>query len=238
MRCYGLTADRHRCSSQAQDATNFCAEHQPMAQTEQPAAPAPETRSGIARLLKRLQPAPARNVVPDDANFAVPRWLNTSPTPQVIEHALNDPSCMIRWCAAFVLRKRREPSAIEPLWRVLQNDPVSFVRQQAAVALGKIGTTAALAPLIEALWHDRDAGVRQACAIALGNLGYAIATKDLADGLGRDHAVFVRWDCALALGQVGDLTVERLLEERAEQDQSEVVRRACRESLDEIRKRK
>ncbi len=238
MRCHGLTADRQRCPRDAQDATNFCAEHQPLAQTEPPAEPAPKTRGGIARLLKRLQPAPARNVVPDDANFAVPGWLRKSSTPQVIERLLSDPSCMIRWSAAFVLRKRRDPVAIEPLWQVLRDDPVSFVRQQSAVALGKIGTTATLGPLIESLWHDRDAGVRQACAIALGNLGYAIATKELAETLGRDHAVFVRWDCASALGQVGDLTVERLLEERAEKDQSQVVRGACHESLDEIRRRK
>ena len=238
MRCYGLTTDHHRCSTEAQETTNFCAEHRALAQTERSAEPAPETRGGVARLLKRLQSASVKNIVPDDANFAVPGWLKKKPTSQVIERLLNDPSCMIRWSAAFVLRKRRDPAAIEPFWQVLCNDPVSFVRQQSAVALGKIGTVAVLGPLIESLWHDRDAGVRQACAIALGNLGYKIATKDLADVLGRDHAVFVRWDCALALGQVGDLTVERLLEERAEKDHSQVVRRACRESLDEIRRRK
>lgn len=238
MRCYALTSERHRCSRDAQDATNFCAEHQILAQTESRAEPAPETRGGVAHFLKRLQPASAKNVVPDDANFAVPNWLKKSATPQVVDRLLNDPSCMIRWSAAFVLRKRRDPAAIEPLWQVLRNDPVSFVRQQSAVALGKIGTAAVLGPLIEALWHDQDAGVRQACAIALGNLGYNIATKDLAEVLERDYAVFVRWDCALALGQVGDLTVERLLEGRAEKDHSQVVRGACRESLDEIRRRK
>lgn len=237
MRCHALTTERRRCPRDAQDATNFCAEHQSRAPTEARTEPAPESRGGIARFLKRLRPAPARNVVPDDANLAVPRWLTKSATPQVIEHLLHDPSCMIRWSAAFVLRKRRARTAIEPFWQVLHNDPVSFVRQQAAVALGKIGTPAALAPLIEALWYDQDAGVRQACAIALGNLGYALATRELADVLARDYAVFVRWDCALALGQIGDLTVERLLLERAEKDQSEVVRRACRASLEQIRQR-
>ena len=238
MRCYGLTTDRHRCSREAHETTNFCAEHQAMAQTERTLKPALETRDGVARLLQRLQPVFVKNVVPDGANFAVPGWLKKKPTSQVIERLLNDPSCMIRWSAAFILRKRRDPAAIEPLWQVLRNDPVSFVRQQSAVALGKIGTAAVLGPLIEALWHDRDAGVRQACAIALGNLGYAVATKDLADVLGRDRAVFVRWDCALALGQVGDFTVERLLEELAEKDRSEVVRRACREALTEIQRRR
>ena len=238
MRCYGLTDDRHRCSTDVQDTTNFCAEHRAMEQIEQPAQPAPETRGIVARFLQRLKPASAKNVVPDDANFAVPGWLKKRSTPQVIDRLQNDCSCMIRWSAAFVLRKRRDPAAIEPLWHVLRSDPVSFVRQQSAVALGKIGTTEVLGPLIEALWHDRDAGVRQACAIALGNLGYNIATKDLAQVLERDYAVFVRWDCALALGQVGDLTVERLLAELAEKDRSEVVRRVCRDSLEEIHRRK
>jgi len=238
MHCHALNTYRRRCSRDVQDATDFCAEHQAMVPTESRTEAAPETRGGIARLLKRLPPAPARNVVPDGANFAVPRWLNKSSTAQVIDRVLNDPSCLIRWSAAFVLRKRRDPAAIEPLWQVLRAEPVSFVRQQSAVALGKIGTAAVLGPLIESLWHDQDAGVRQACAIALGNLGYNVATKDLAETLGRDHAVFVRWDCALALGQVGDLTLEQLLEERAEKDQSQVVRGACRESLDEIRRRK
>lgn len=237
MRCYGLTSDRHRCSAQTEDTTIYCAEHQAMAQIEQPPEPAPDTLGGVARLLKRLTPTSSKDVVPDDANFAVPGWLKKSSTPKVIDRLLTDPSCMIRWSAGFVLRKRRDPAAIEPLWQVLRNDPVSFVRQQSAVALGKIGTTAVLSPLIESLWHDRDAGVRQACAIALGNLGYKIATKDLADVLEREYAVFVRWDCALALGQVGDLAVERLLEELVEKDHSEVVRRACRESLEVVRSR-
>jgi len=234
MRCFALTPEHHRCSKDADTATTFCADHQSLAQSE-PAAP--ETRP-LARLLQQLRPATSKHRVPDDARATVPRWLNTSATPHVIERLLHDSNCTIRWSAAFVLRKRRDPIAIEPLWHALQNDPVSSVRQQAAVALGKIGTPAALGPLIEALWYDRDASVRQACAIALGNLGYNIAAKDLAEVLGRDHAVFVRWDCALALGQVGDLMVERLLAERAEQDQSQVVRGACRDALDEIRRRK
>ena len=54
MRCYGLTTDRHRCSTEAQDTTNFCAEHQAMAQIEQSAEPTPETRSGVARLLTAI----------------------------------------------------------------------------------------------------------------------------------------------------------------------------------------
>lgn len=234
MRCFGLTSDRHRCATEAQTTTPFCAEHQALAQDEPQQVVSIPTHP-LTRLVQRLRPTNHR--VPDDARFAVPRWLDKSSTPQVIDRLLNDASCTIRWSAAFVLRKRRDPIAIEPLWHVLQNDPVSLVRQQAAVALGKIGTPAVLGPLIEALWHDRDAAVRQACAIALGNLGYRVAASDLADVLTRETAVFVRWDCALALGQIGDGTVECVLAARAESDSSEVVRRACREALEEIRRR-
>lgn len=235
MRCFGLTSDRHRCATEAQVTTPFCAEHQALAQSQPTETPPVHP---LVRLVQYFRPAVTKARVPDDARFAVPRWLAQSSTPQVIDRLLNDSSCMIRWSAAFVLRKRRDPAAIEPLWQVLHNDPVSFVRQQAAVALGKIGTPAALGPLIEALWYDRDAAVRQACAIALGNLGYRLAAQDLADVLEREGAVFVRWDCALALGQLGDGAVERVLAARAECDSSEVVRRACREALEEIRRRK
>jgi HEAT repeat protein len=237
MRCFGLTTSRHRCATEAQSSTSFCAEHQSFAQDQPLIATTPPDTHPLARLLQRVRLGDASRRVPDDARFAVPRWLAKSSTPQVIEHMLNHPSCMVRWSAAFVLRRRREPVAIEPLWQVLQNDPVGFVRQQAAVALGKIGTPAALGPLIEALWHDRDAGVRQACAIALGNLGYRVAAQDLAEVLERESTVWVRWDCALALGQIGDGAVERLLAARAETDPSEVVRAACREALAEMQKR-
>lgn len=233
MRCFGLTSDRHRCATPAHATTQFCAEHQALAHADPPA----RERPPLARLVQRFRSIPVNHRVPDDARFAVPRWLDKRSTPQVIECLLSDVSCMMRWSAAFVLRKRRDPIAIEPLWRVLQNDPVSFVRQQAAVALGKIGTPAVLGPLIEALWYDRDAAVRQACAIALGNLGYRMAASDLVEALARENAVWVRWDCALALGQIGDKAVERVLAARAESDASEVVRRACRQALEEIRRR-
>lgn len=55
MRCYGLTDDRHRCSTDVQDTTNFCAEHRAMEQIEQPAQPAPETRGGVARFFATIE---------------------------------------------------------------------------------------------------------------------------------------------------------------------------------------
>jgi HEAT repeat protein len=231
MQCLGLTVDRKRCPALAINETGYCAEHQP---TE------PDVRSAemLARegWLDKLMARPAPPRIPDDVRHRVAGSLKNKPTAQVCEVLLHHPSVDMRWDAAFALRKRRDPAAIEALWQALHNDPVGLVRQQAAVALGKIGTRAVLGPLIEALWHDRDAGVRQACAIALGNLGYAIASQDLVKVLGRDIATFVRWDCALALGQLGDRTVEGLLNELAQNDPSPVVRNACKEALEAIKK--
>ena len=198
--------------------------------------PPPLAHSGIIGLVRKFR-ATANWQVPDDARFEIPAFLKKSTTPQVIDHLLNSPDVMVRWCSAFALRKRRERAAIEPLWKVLQSDLSSLVRQQCAVALGKIGTTAVLGALIEALWHDSDPGVRQACAIALGNLGYGVAAPDLARSLERERSVFVRWDVVLALGQVGDRDLEPLLTELSDNDKSTVVRSASREALEDIRRR-
>lgn len=233
MQCRGLTQDRKRCAAQAIDETGFCAEHRLLTQTVEPHTEA-KSRSG---LIDKLLARPARDGVPDDVKHAVAGTLKNKSTAHLCEVLLRDKSTNARWNAAFALRRRRDPAAIEALWQALRADPVGMVRQQSAVALGKIGTLAVLSPLIEALWHDRDAGVRQACAIALGNLGYSIASKDLAQVLGRDIAAFVRWDCALALGQIGDRTVEGLLNELATSDASPVVRKACQEAVENIQKR-
>ncbi len=235
MRCMGLTDARRRCVAEAIGETEYCAQHQPEAARSHTASEIGKGNgSRIGTILNRLRGNSSRCVVPDSARFDVPFWLRNRPTQAVIEHLLHDPSSLTRWCAAFTLRKRRDPVAIEPLWQVMNADGVSLVRQQAAVALGKIGTTAVLSPLIEGLWHDPDAAVRQACAIALGNLGYQVAARDIADVLDREQAVFVRWDCVLALGQVGDRTVQMLLTELASTDRTEVVRQACHRALAEL----
>lgn len=225
-RCQGLDHHRRRCTAPAIDGSNYCAAHQPTAPQIEPMIESP-ARGLLGRFLTR---APQTGV-PDTVRHKVDGALKNKSTEQVCAELLHNENTNVRWNAAFALRRRRDPAAIEALWHALQNDPVSLVRQQCAVALGKIGTPAVLAPLIEALWHDRDAGVRQACAIALGNLGYQIASKDLADVLGRDLAAFVRWDCALSLGQLGDHTVIGVLTELAQSDSSAVVRNACKEAL-------
>ncbi len=238
MRCRGLTPERTRCPAEPSDGSGYCARHLP---DQVPAAVPVEVERPVpfARFpfLGWRIARPVVGTVPDDAHFAIPGWLKRSSTVQVIHHLLHHPSSFTRWLAAYTLRRRRDPVAVEPLWQVLHAEPYSLVRQQAAVALGKIGTAGVLNPLIEALWHDRDAGVRQACAIALGNLGYHVAARDLAGALSREQAALVRWDCVLALGQVGDHTVEPLLAELAGRELSEVVRSAYDQALTEIRRR-
>ncbi len=236
MRCLGLTPERRRCAAQAASVAGYCEQHrQEFAATCRRPEFAPNgTKPGLLRLLGSR---PTDYVVPDGAKLEIPSWLRKSTTATVADRLLHDPNMTNRWLAAYTLRKRRDPGAVEPLWEALQLDPVSFVRQQVAVALGKIGTNAVLGPLIEALWHDPDAGVRQASAIALGNLGYPLAAQHLVGALHREQAAFVRWDCALALGQVGERAIEPLLAALADKERSEVVRRACHEALAEIRKR-
>ncbi len=237
-RCLGLTEERRRCPAQAVDGKSYCERHS--REMALPSDPFDARRNGsgtVDHLFKRLLLQPSRRVVPDGAKFPVPSSIKNSPTPVLIDQLLRSPNATTRWLCAFTLRKRRELTAIEPLWEVLQHDPAALVRQQAAVALGKIGSSAVLGPLIEGLWHDRDAAVRQACAIAIGNLGYAAAASDLANVLGREHAVFVRWDCILALGQIGDRAVENLLRELSDTERAPIVRSACRDALEEICRR-
>jgi HEAT repeat protein len=237
MRCRGLTSDRHRCTAESDRTTEYCEAHQFIAaandRRNEPLLP---SRSGIAGLVQKFR-ASANSPVPDDVRFDIPTFLKKSATPQVISYLLTSPDVMVRWYSAFALRRRRDRSALEPLWQALQGDLSSLVRQQCAVALGKIGTSAVLGALTEALWHDPDPGVRQACAIALGNLGCGVAAGDLAGLLEREQSVFVRWDVVLALGQVGDRVVEPILTELSETDKSQVVRSACCEALDDIHRR-
>jgi HEAT repeat protein len=191
----------------------------------------------VWRLFRRLRGDKPGFWVPDDARFEVAAWLKNSSTPQVIEQLLGSPNSTVRWSCAFVLRSRRDPVAIDPLWQTLLHDRSRLVRQQSAVALGKIGTLTVQGPLTEGLWHDPDAGVRQACAIALGNLRNPAAADDIVGALHRELDVFVRWDCILALGRVGDLSLEPLLADLAASERTEAVRRACAEALAEIRQR-
>ena len=229
MQCCALTFDKKRCANPARDASYFCDAHQD--ETAR-VSNSPNASSRLGGIFSRW-----RGGIADGGKFDVPKWLNDLPTPRVIEQLQTHNDSMVRWMAAFVLRKRRDPEAIEALWNVLKYDNTRFVRQQCAVALGKISTPLVFAPLVEALNHDRDQGVRQACAIALGNLGNKDAMDEVARVLEREENIFVKWDCIVALGQLGDTRVEKLLVRLQAEEIAQVVRDACRDSLQEIRSR-
>lgn len=233
MQCYALTPEKRRCANDAQDVSKFCHAHAGAETGSWNENPNGKRMGGILAQVRRAFNSP----IYDGGKYEVPKALNDAPTPKVIEHLRGHPDSMMRWMAAFVLRKRRSADATEALWDVLKTDETRFVRQQCAVALGKIGTPLVYAPLIEALNHDRDQGVRQACAIALGNLGVPGTMEEIARVLEREENIFVKWDCIVALGQLGDTRVEKLLLRLQAEEIAQVIRDACRESLAEIRQR-
>jgi HEAT repeat protein len=235
MRCFGLTKERRRCTYAAVATSDYCELHRKSQLTGGAQSKRERGSDGVFRKFFR---GFNRGVVPDNAKFDVPTWLNRASTVIVIENLRHHPDFLVRWSAAFELRKRRDRAAVDPLWQVLKDEPIGLVRQQAAVALGKIGNEVVLGPLIEGLVHDPDAGVRQACAVALGNLGQKDAADDLASVLASDKATFVRWDCLLSLGRVGGRQLEPLLAELEKVEPTEVVRRAYREVLDDLRARR
>lgn len=232
MQCHALTPDKRRCPEAARAGARNCAMHEH--EMTPPGDRMPATRlGGLVMRMRSVLNAP----VYDGGKYDPPKWLNDLTTPHVIEHLQTHADSMVRWTAAYILRKRRAVEAIDPLWSVLQHDDTRFVRQQSAVALGKIGTPLAVAPLVEALNHDRDQGVRQACAIALGNLGMPHTDEEIARVLEREENVYVKWDCIVALGQLGDRRVEKLLVRLQAEEIAQVVRDACRDSLKEIQQR-
>jgi hypothetical protein len=240
MRCFGLEPNRHRCQRQAITSGSYCAEHERALMPwllEMTNTPDVTGHSGFISVLLRPRHTSSGRIVPDGAKYAVPPSLKNSPTLKVIDHLTNNPSANMRWCAAFVLRKRRDITSIEQLWNSIKNDPAPLVRQQVAVALGKIGTPAVLGPLLEALTHDLDPGVRQASAIAIGNLGYSIAKVDLVNRLANEHVVLVRWDLILALGQIGDTSVESFLTGLAGSERAPALREACLYAIRQIKHR-
>lgn len=229
MQCRALTNERKRCAEQTPDASDYCAAHR----SGDVMSPSPRPNR-LGNFLSRVR---GNGLIHDGGKYEVPNWLKDAPTLKVIEALTANPDSMVRWMAAYVLRKRRAVQAIEPLWSTLQNDSVRFVRQQAAVALGKIGTPVVFAPLVEGLNHDRDQGVRQACAIALGNLGLPNTVDEMVRVLEYESSIFVRWDCIVALGQLGDPRVEKLLVRLQAEEIALVIRDACGDALAEIRQR-
>lgn len=192
----------------------------------------PLRRGGsFAYAVGRLIGNSSLGLIPDPGSCSVPSWIRQSKTIVVIDQLLHCPDQSIRWSAAYVLRKRRDTAAIDPLWQIIQFESSGLVRQQAAVALGKIGTGQVFGPLVEGLVHDSDPGARQACAIALGNLGDKRAAEVIATTLGRERAAFVRWDCVYALGRLADYRLKPVISELALIEQVGFVRDAYAEIL-------
>ncbi len=237
MQCLGLTTDYHRCPRQAADEQGYCGDHRREELVLRGERVIENDRNPLVGITNRLFRRSIVPRVPDEVRYHVPKALESSPTPIVVERLLQDPDSTIRWCAAFVLRRRRDPVAIEPLWHVLLHDSSRLTRQQAAVALGKIGVPSVLAPLLECLWHDADPGVRQAAAIAIGNLGYVSAARDIGHALEREQNSVVRWDLILALGQLGDRSAEPLIREIERAERADFIQTACRQALENIRRR-
>lgn len=237
MQCRALDEQKFRCKNDA--ASAYCSTHRDWESDLTLASTPLKRHGGIFTRVRTVFKTPTS----DGGKYDVPGWLNNAPTPQVIQHLQNNSDSMVRWMAAFVLRKRRAVEALDALWLTRQNDPIRFVRQQAAVALGKLDTPAVYAPLVEGLHHDRDPGVREACVIALGNLrlpsdlGNAAAVTEITRALEYEENVFVRWDCIVALGQLGDARVETLLRQLQAEEIAQVTRDACRDALAEIRHR-
>lgn len=233
MQCHALTPHKRRCPDAARAGARYCAAH---ANENVRAADSSLALGARGSFLDRVRSV-FKTPIYDGGKYDPPKWLNDAATPQVIVHLQTHADSMVRWTAAYILRKRRAVEAIEPLWSVLQHDDTRFVRQQCAVALGKIGTPLVVAPLVEALNHDRDQGVRQACAIALGNLGLPHTDEEIARALEREENIYVKWDCIVALGQLGDRRAEKLLVRLQAEEVAQVVRDACRDSLQEIQQR-
>lgn len=234
--CSALDAERRRCANPAAAASPYCDAHRDEMVRITGKNANGVNGKGLNGMFARMRGALAPSI-PDGGKYDVPGWLKDAPIAQVIEQLQTSPDSMVRWMAAYVLRKRRAAEAIPALWDVLEHDTTRYVRQQSAVALGKIGTPLVFAPLVEALNHDRDQGVRQACAIALGNLGYAAGVEELVRILEREDNIFVKWDCIVALGQLADKRVEKLLQRLQAEEIAQVVRDACRDSLAEIKQR-
>ncbi len=233
MQCRALDSQKFRCPNDAA-ASDYCDAHRDEME-RLVGKTAPRDTARWRKLISKFSASP--NTFPDGGKYDVPNWLQRAPTPQVIEHLQTHPDSMVRWMAAFVLRKRRAVEAFDALWHTRQNDPIRFVRQQATVALGKIGTPVVYAPLVEGMHHDRDPGVREACVIALGNLGNPAAVAEITDVLAHEENVFVRWDCVVALGQLADGRVEKLLVRLQAEEIAQVIRDACADALAEIRQR-
>ncbi|MBI4752642.1 MAG: HEAT repeat domain-containing protein [Acidobacteria bacterium] len=128
----------------------------------------------------------------------------------IVKHlleALAHPLPDVRSSAAMALGKICEPSAVEPLIKLLE-DRDSTVRYEAAEALGLLGDKRAVEPLIQCL-EDSNSWVRSHAASALGKLNDQSAVMPLMHLLVRGDPLN---DQPTAAGALGELRDERAVE--------------------------
>jgi HEAT repeat protein len=142
--------------------------------------------------------------------------------------------------AATELGNLADPSAIDPLIKVLENKKIpiksraNIVKQEAMLSLAKFGkdpkVVAALMKVLERSADEQDFFLNKVAAIQLGNIGDAKAVPALIKGMfmtGRGADIFQ--ECRVSLAQMGEAAVDPLIE--LFQEKNEAVN-AMRKKLD------
>jgi hypothetical protein len=115
--------------------------------------------------------------------------------------ALKKPDIMVRLAALEILKRIADPSAYDPVERLLGDKEVNM-RVAAIATATACGGTRALPRLVRML-KDSSWEVRREAVKALGRLGDGAAVEGLCGAL-EDHDHDVRETAAVALGKIGD----------------------------------
>ncbi|MDJ0588473.1 MAG: HEAT repeat domain-containing protein [Pleurocapsa sp. MO_226.B13] len=120
---------------------------------------------------------------------------------------LDDVCPLVRVSTTYALGRNTDPSAVEPLIKLLATDFNGYVRKGIVWALGNSKDSRALKPLIHALKTDISAvrlwaasGLAQIAPLNYENIIAAI--PPLIEGLRKDQTAAVRSNCAWAIGQL------------------------------------
>jgi len=150
--------------------------------------------------------------------------------PKLILEALKKNNTLVRIAALDYLENQADPSAYEPMERLLR-DPEPNIRAAAVSAVVSCGGNRAV-PTLVGLLRDGSWEVRREVIKALGRIGDATVIDALSKALqDRDHDV--RESTAVALGKLGDARAIRPLV-LALLDIESFVRDAAQNSLNEI----
>jgi hypothetical protein len=93
--------------------------------------------------------------------------------PEVVQpliEGLSDEDVWVRYFSARALGRRRSPSAVEALGKVVENEKFNHVRIAALDSLGQIGGER-IAGIVGGLIRDDDPEVARAAQVALGKSG-------------------------------------------------------------------